>query len=278
MNLIFLVIPILTLLMYELGLSLNVKDFKNIATSPKALIIGTIAQIIFLPLIAFIVAHLFKLPPIFYMGLILIACCPGGSSSNVFTKLCGGDVALSILLTCISSIITIFTIPIVLSIASIGQETITLPTGKLIIQNLVLMLIPILLGIYTTRLFPDTSKKIDKILSKISFPALMLLAAIFFIQHHRTIGENFGSIGGSVVTLLLLSIGLGALLAFIFRLKAKERKCIVIEVGMQNAAQAIAISSSPFIFNDTQMAIPAIIYALAMNIILLIYIAPSALK
>ncbi|MBQ6310537.1 MAG: bile acid:sodium symporter family protein [Bacteroidales bacterium] len=279
MNSIFIVIPILVVLMFGLGLSLNLSDFKTIAKKPAALILGLAGQLLLLPAIAFAIAETFDLPALFYIGVILIACCPGGSSSNVFSKIAGGNVALSITLTALSSIITMFTIPVVLQLAlsrCSGFEAfggINLPVGNLLVQNIVLMFVPILLGFLMMRLWPNAAKKTDKVISKIAFPALMLLAAIFFIQHHKTIAENILLLGAVILAMLILSIGLSSLLSRAIRLQARERKTIIIEVGMQNAAQAIAIASSPFIFNNSALAIPAIIYALLMNVVLLIYVA-----
>ena len=279
MNSIFIVIPILVVLMFGLGLSLNLSDFKTIAKKPAALLLGLAGQLLLLPAIAFAIAEAFDLPALFYIGVILIACCPGGSSSNVFSKIAGGNVALSITLTALSSIITMFTIPVILQLAlnrCSGFEAfggINLPVGNLLVQNIVLMFVPILLGFIMMRLWPKAAKKTDKVISKIAFPALMLLAAIFFIQHHKTIAENILLLGAVILAMLVLSIGLSSLLSRAIRLQARERKTIIIEVGMQNAAQAIAIASSPFIFNNSALATPAIIYALLMNVVLLIYVA-----
>ncbi len=286
MNSIFIVIPILIVLMFGLGLSLNLSDFKTLAKKPGALVIGLAGQLLVLPAIAFAVAEAFQLPALFYMGVVLIACCPGGSSSNVFSKIAGGNVALSITLTALSSIITMFTIPVILQLAihqgsgfeamnppDIASDKIHLPVGNLLVQNIVLMFVPILLGFLMTRLWPNAAKKTDKVISKIAFPALMLLAGIFFIQHHKTIADNILLLGTVVTAMLILSITVSALIARVTRLQKRDRKTIIIEVGMQNAAQAIAIASSPFIFNNSAMAIPAIIYALMMNVVLLIYVA-----
>ena len=279
MNSIFIVIPILVVLMFGLGLSLNLSDFKTIAKKPAALILGLAGQLLLLPAIAFAIAEAFALPALFYIGVILIACCPGGSSSNVFSKIAGGNVALSITLTALSSIITMFTIPVILQLAlnrCSGFEAfgeISLPVGNLLVQNIVLMFVPILLGFVMMRLWPNAAKKTDKVISKIAFPALMLLAAVFFIQHHKTIAENILLLGAVILAMLVVSTGVSSLLSRAIRLQARERKTIVIEVGMQNAAQAIAIASSPFIFNNSALAIPAIIYALLMNVVLLTYVA-----
>jgi len=277
MNPILIVLPILSLLMFDLGLTLKLEDFQRLAHRPLPVLIGLFGQIVVLPLIAFALAAAFHLPPLFYVGLVLIACCPGGSSSNVFSMLAKGDVALSVTMTALSSIITLFTIPIVLGLAvsySGGEATtgIHLPVGNLLVQNIVLMFIPILLGVAVRKLWHRAAVAIERVLSKIAFPALMLLAAIFFIQHYHTILENIGKLGISVTLLILLAIGCAALLSRICGFDSRIRRTIVIEVGMQNAAQAIAVASSPFIFNNDLIAIPAILYALMMNVILLIYV------
>jgi len=110
------------------------------------------------------------------------------------------------------------------------------------------------------------------LLGRCAFPALMLLAALFFVQYADTIVEHFVTMGSACAVLILTAMLGGALLARIFGLRSAVRRTIVIEVGMQNAAQAIAIALSPLIFNSGEMAIPAVIYALLMNVILLTYL------
>lgn len=275
MNTVFIVLPILTVLMFDLGLTLKGEDFLLVLRRFKAVIAGMIGQLLVLPLLAFLIARIMGLSPIFTIGLVLIACCPGGSSSNVFSMLARGDVALSVSLTAVSSLITLITVPFIMqwTTASLGESIgITLPVGNLLVQNLLTMLLPILLGIGIRKFYPKAASAIDKVLSKLAFPALMLLAGVFFIQHRTTIADNITSLGLAVTVLLLSAIAVAALLCLIFRLRSQERRTIIIEVGMQNAAQAIAIATSPFVFADGRFAIPAILYALMMNIILLIYV------
>lgn len=275
MNSIFIVLPILTVLMFDLGLTLQGKDFLLVLKRGKAVIAGMLGQLVLLPLIAWGVATILNLSELMTIGLVLIACCPGGSSSNVFSKLAKGDVALSVSLTAVSSIITLFTIPLIMQVttAHTGEAIgIHLPVKNLLMQNIVTMLLPIILGILIRKRWQNAAYRIDRVLSKLAFPALMFLAAVFFIQHRATITENFSTLGIATTMLLLCAIALALVLCLIFRLKTQERRTIVIEVGMQNAAQAIAIASSPYVFNDGRIAIPAIIYALMMNVILLIYV------
>ncbi len=231
MSTIFIVIPILTLLMFDLGLELRPADFKLIARQPRPVLAGLIGQIILLPALAWAVAAVADLQPVFFIGVMLIACSPGGSSSNVFSMLAKGDVALSVTLTACSSVITLFTIPLIMAFTTqwVGTGTdIHLPVGNLLVQNIILMAVPIAI---------------------------------------------FPSLGITMTVLILSAMAAGLLIAWLMRLKQRERRTIVIEVGMQNAAQAITVACSPLVFNNEQMAIPAIIYALMMNVILLTYVA-----
>lgn len=276
MNTIWIVLPILTLLMFELGLNLEFEDFKLFKYRPKPVIAGLVGQIIILPALAWLIGWAFKLDPIFLIGFVLIACCPGGSSSNVFSMIAKGDVALSVSLTACSSIITLFTVPLILGwvTASAGEAVnVHLPVGKLVMQNLVLMFLPIIVGIIVRKRSYWVANKIHKVLSKIAFPALIFLATVFFIQNRDAIIDKFGQLGLSITVLILLAMASGVAMAWLMRLNTRERRTIVIEIGMQNAAQAIAIASSPLVFNNDTIAIPAIIYALMMNIILIIYVA-----
>ena len=275
MNTIWIVLPILTLLMFDLGLALRLEDFGKVFRRPGPIAVALVGQLVLLPLIALGLAYLFKLPPVFFIGLVLIACCPGGSSSNVFSKLAGGNVALSVTLTAVSSIVTLFTIPLIMSWATqlVGESVgISLPVGNLIKQNLVLMLLPVLLGIGLHYAWPKAAEKTDKVLTKLAFPLLLVLITVFYIQHRHTILENIGILGICVTALILLAIAVSSLLSRLVKNSPRQRRTVIIEVGMQNAAQAIAIASSPLIFANEEMAIPAILYSLMMNIVLLTYV------
>ena len=275
MNTIFIVLPILTLLMFDLGLTLRPHDFRLILQRPLPVLAGLIGQIVLLPLIAWAVGSIFHLEVLFFLGIMLIACSPGGSSSNVFSMLARGDVALSVTLTACSSIITLFTVPLIMAwvTATLGTGTdVHLPVGNLLMQNIVLMAVPILIGLGIGMKWKNAAQRIHNVLKRIAFPALIVLAGTFFFQHRETIIREFTSLGLTITVLILLAMGGGALLSYLFRLKGAERRTIVIEVGMQNAAQAITVACSPLVFVNEVIAIPAIIYALMMNVLLLIYV------
>ncbi len=289
MNTVFIVMPILCLLMFQLGLGLDFEAFRKVASKPGGLVVGIVGQIVVLPLVAWILGRLFGLDPLFFIGIMLIACSPGGSSSNVFSYLAGGNVALSVTLTAVSSILTLFTIPFIMhwvveyagtgisasaSSASSASSAaqIHLPVGKLFAQNIVMMLVPILLGWGVQLKFAKATGVLKKWLGKLSFPALILLASIFFLQHKETIIREFPRLGLCIGLMIIIAIAAGGILSRLAGLSGADRKTIIIEVGMQNAAQAIAVACSPFIFANEVIAIPAIIYALLMNIVLLVYV------
>lgn len=277
MDSVIIVIPILVVLMFLLGTGLNKKSFTDVARNPRAVLIGMVGQILVLPLIAFAIAWVMNLPVTYFMGLVLVACCPGGSSSNVFSMLAKGDTALSVTLTAFSSVITLFTLPFIMEAVSVflsaqSGVSVNLPIGKLLMQNIVLLLVPMLLGILLRRLRPAAANWVGRVIGKAAFPALMFLAFIFFLQYTQEIIDNFTRLGVAAALLILMAMLCSSLLSRVWNFGNAVRRTIVIEVGMQNAAQAIAIATSPFIFNNGEMALPAIVYALFMNVILLLYV------
>ena len=267
--------------MFDLGLALKPSDFKFIITRPKPVLLGLFGQIVLLPLIAWGIAVLFHLSPYYTIGLMLIACSPGGSSSNVFSMLARGDVALSVTLTAFSSIITLFTLPLIMAwvTASVGAAVnIQLPVGNLLMQNIVLMAVPVGLGLLISVKWPDAAAKMHAVLKQIAMPGLIILVSIFLYQHRQTIAREFTTLGMMTFALIMFSTVSGAILAQLFHQSRKVRRTLVIEIGMQNAAQAVMIACSPLIFNNEVIAIPAIIYALMMNIILLCYVGYTKLQ
>lgn len=273
---VFIVLPVLTLLMFDLGLALRWADFQLLARHPRALCAGLLGQLVVLPLVAYAVGRVLGLDAVFFAGVMLIACCPGGSSSNVFSMLAGGDVALSVSLTAASSLLTLLTMPVVLSVALAQAgiaQAVSLPVGSLIGQNLVLMFVPIALGMLWQHYGPRSAARLHGVLRRLAFPLLILLATVFFLQHTAEITAHFATLGLAATLLVLLGMCGGALLARLFRLDVRQRKTLVIEVGMQNAAEAIALALSPLVFNSPALAVPAILYALMMNVVLLAYVA-----
>ena len=280
MNPIILVMALLVILTYTIGLNLKKEDFLMLIKKPVPVITGLTGQLLILPLIAFLIAKAFNLEEVFFIGLVLIALCPGGSSSNIFTLIAKGDLALSVSLTALSSVITLFTLPFFMALClnifnknGVFSSSIEFPLINILIQNILLMFIPIVLGVLTKIIFKNGAKKLSRVLEKIAFPSLALIATMFFIKHAKTISSHLDILLVAIITLVFAAIVVSSLLSRALCQDSKTRRTIVIEVAMQNAAQAIALCVSPFAFNNEIMSIPAIIYALIMNIILLAYVA-----
>lgn len=277
MSSIWIVMPILALLMFLVGTELSKTSFKTIIKHPIPILIGLIGQLIFLPLIAILIGLIMDLNPIYFAGLMLIALSPGGSSSNAFTLLARGNLELSVLLTLLSSIITIITLPFAMNLVSFyllrgTTFAVDMIAGKIIFQNILLTIVPILFGIVLKKMYPKKIFFLSKLLHRILLPSLLILVFIFILQHTNEICDNLIELGGAVTILIVVAILCSSLLSRISNLSLPIRRTIIIEVGMQNAAQAIAIATSPFIFGNESLALPGIIYTLLMNIILLLYV------
>ncbi len=272
-NPILLIIPILAILMYGLGAELRYTHFTAFLRQPKALIFGLIAQLLFLPLVAFFLIFLFNIPNPYAMGILLLALSPGGSSSNAFTHLAGGNVALSVSLTAISGVVTVFTIPLILMLYMNSQELINLPIGNMLLQNIVIMLLPLILGMLTLHFKPKWAMRAATFVKSKGMFMLLFLALIFFFDNRKLIITHFTSIALVLFLLIVITTSLGLIIGNLLKLPSPDKKAIFVEIGMQNAAQAIALACSPIVFNNSEMAIPAIIYALIMNLFLLSYLA-----
>lgn len=279
MNSIFIVIPVLVFLMFCIGLELSLKNFKLILKQPISIIFGTIAQLIIHPLIAWFLLSFIDIPDEFKIGIIIISSCPGGASSNAFSYLLKADIALSILLTSLSSLLSIFTIPIIVSAYiyfSIGDLlSFNLPFFKLLIQNIVFLLVPIITGMVLNKYKQDFVRKISFWTKKLPIYLLLILITVFFIENRSVIINNFTSLSAIIIVLIIGVMLISHLISLVLNIKKPQRQTIIIGVGIKNAAQAILIAASPIILNSSEIAIPAVLYALIMNIIILIYIGIS---
>lgn len=261
----------LAIIMFGLGLSLKPGDFRKIFQYPKAVLTGSFTQLILLPVLGFIIAGLLLSDsPELAVGLIILAMCPGGPTANLITHLANGDTALCISLTAISSIIKIFTIPIMVNIAiqqHMGEtQVLQLAVADSIVKIITITLVPAALGMmvkaYFSR-FAEAAQKPVKILSAL-FLVLVILAAI--LQERDNIVHSFSIAGPAALLLNISGMALGYFIPQWLRLPITQRITISIETSIQNGTLAIAIASSPLMLNNSAMAIPAVVYSLIMFI------------
>jgi len=256
----------LFLIMYGIGISLKVADFRNVLTDPKALGVGLFGQMLLLPLIAFAIATTMQLPAEIAVGLIIIALAPGGATSNMFTYLSRGDVSLSISLTAVVSLVTPFTIPLVAALAMghfMGSNTVfSLPVGKTIVQLLVITVIPVALGMFTLARWPGAARRIEKVLKGFSVFFLALIIALIVLKNKDDMANFFVQAGLATLILNISVLWLGYQLARWTKLNHAQSITLGFEVGIQNGTLALVVAGT-LIGNDAMM-IPAVTYSLIM--------------
>ncbi len=251
-------------IMFGVGMNLTFRDFMFTFKKPKAVITGLIAQMILLPAIAFLINFFLPSSPTFMVGLILIAACPGGTTSNLLTFLLKGRLALSVSLTIFNSFLIIFTIPIIVNLALLlylGKETeIDLPFGRTILEIFVTVLIPTLAGLLVNHYFPQFSERISRFVRISMTVFLLFVFAGIFIAEKGGNGNVFGYIPVYLPAILLnlVSMIAGYILSMAVRIKKRGRYTIAIQVGLQNSALAVYVASK--MLDQMEMAVVAVVY------------------
>lgn len=258
----------LAIVMLGMGLSLVPEDFKRITRYPKAVTVGTVCQVLLLPLIGALIALVVPMQPEIAVGLIVLAVCPGGPSSNLITYLAKGDVALSVTITAVSSSITVFTIPLFTNLALqyfLGESAaIALPIGTTILQIFLITLLPTAIGMAIRHQFPDTARRLEKQMSRLAVGLLALIIVLLLVREGSKLPGFLVQVGVGTLLLNLLAMLAGFLAGKLFRLPLAQQICIAIEVGIQNGTLAIAITAG--LLNNPDMAVPAAVYSLLMYV------------
>jgi BASS family bile acid:Na+ symporter len=255
----------LAIITMGMGLSLTDKDFKNIFIHPKAVITGLCCQMLLLPVIAFLIARSIDMDPVFKVGLMIIAACPGGATSNLITYLLRGNVALSISMTAMNSLITLITIPLIVhfSLEAFIQEdaAIQLKVGETILKVFLITIVPAFLGTRIRKHYTDFSLKLERPL-RVVLPLLLMVvyAGVIFIDQGTgsATRSDFISIFPDTLLLNVLAMSAGFLVARLFRLKVINQFTISIEVGLQNSALAIFVAAT--LLKSNHMALVPVVY------------------
>jgi BASS family bile acid:Na+ symporter len=252
--------------MLGLGLALQLADFKRIIKYPKAIFIGITNQMILLPLIGFGIARILNLEPELAVGIMILAACPGGVTSNLFSHLANGDTALSITLTAISSIISIITIPLIINFGLVqfmheGQE-VHLPVVKTIVQIMAITLVPIFFGMLIRARKPNIALKLGKTV-KIASAVILFVIILGIIWNERErMPDFFKQVGIAVGLLNIITMLVGFYTAKIGKLTLPQSIAIALESGLQNGTLGIVIAIS--ILLNAEMSIPSAVYGLVM--------------
>ena len=261
------ILPIsLFIIMLGMGMTLVIDDFKRILIYPKAVSVGLLGQLIILPIVGFAIASLFPMSPELAVGIMILAACPGGVTSNVIAHLAKGDTALSITLTAISSLITVISIPLIISYSlnhfGTSGEAFSLSATETMLKLFVITILPITIGMIIRAKAEDFAQRTEKGFNR--FATIVFVALVIVIVYTDR-AQVFGALKQTGLASLVLNISMmfiGYLLARVFLLDQRQTKTITLEVGVQNTTLTFVIAGT--ILNNATYALPAAIYSLFM--------------
>ena len=255
----------LIIIMFGLGLGLTVADFKRLTKYPGDFIVGFFGQVILLPIVAFILIHIISLPPELALGTMLIAAAPGGVMSNILTKFANGDVALSVTLTAIISLISVITVPFIIFNSAgflnieIGKEISML---NIALKMFVAVTVPVALGMIVRALMSDFVISKTLLVQRLSLILFLIVFAAIWIEEWDKITSFIQRAGLIALVLNLTMIFLGYYLAKFLASGVAQRKCISLECGLQNGTLALFVGTQ--LFDNVVFMVPTASYALIM--------------
>ncbi len=257
---------VLGFIMFGLGLTLTLEDFKRILSSPKAAVIGLAVQILLLPIIGFFLCKAFQLSNEFSIGMMILAASPGGVTANIFSHLAHGDVALNISLTALNSVLAAFTLPLIVGGAihyfNQGDQTIELQFGKAL-EVFVIVLVPVAIGMLVKKKNPAFAARMDKPTRIFSASLLVILATFAISKERETLMNAGGPLLLACIVFNILSLGIGYLLPKALKLPRSQAIAISMEIGIHNSTLAIYMAIS--VLGVMAFALPAALYSIAMS-------------
>lgn len=261
------ILPVsLFIIMLGMGMALKPADFKLVLSNPKAVSLGIFAQMVMLPLLAYLIVLAFDLKGAMAMGLMILALCPGGTTSNMYTYLAKGDIALSVTLTSVVSLLAPLTVPVMIAalmgIIMTDEQVIELPVLKTVIQLLVITVVPIGIGMVINHYKPSFSAKAETPVKVFSMVFLMLVVMGVVMKNSENMLGYFAQIGLAALVLNLSCLLMGYGLSMLAKLNEAQSKAISIEVGFQNGTLAMMIALT--LLNNVDMAIAATCYSIIM--------------
>ena len=257
----------LAIIMFGMGLSLVSGDFTRLFSYPKAVLVGLCNQLLFLPLIGFVIVVLFGLNPSMAIGVMIISICPGGPTSNLITQVSRGNIGLSVTLTALASLMTVFTIPILLSkfIAYFSGNTdvvIQIPILETMLQILVITVIPVSIGMMIRKRREAFALRMEKPMRTASTVLFVIIFLIIIIANKDNLIQAMKEVGLPTLLLNLSTMGLGYLSAKLFGITGKSQISITIESGIQNGTLAFVIATT--MLNNLEMGLPTGAYSIWM--------------
>ena len=255
----------LAIIMFGLGLGLTVSDFTRLLKIPRDFIVGFFGQVILLPIVAFILIQIISLPPEIALGTMIIAAAPGGVMSNILTKFANGDVALSISLTAVVSLISVITVPLIVynSAGFLGIEIVKeLSMLNIALKMFVAVTVPVIFGMTVRALMTDFIVSKTLLVQRLSLILFLVIFAAIWVEEWDRITSFIQRAGLIALILNLTMIFLGYYLAKYLTSGVEQRKCISLECGLQNGTLALFVTTQ--LFDDVVFAVPTAAYALIM--------------
>ncbi|MGE9940980.1 bile acid:sodium symporter family protein [Bariatricus sp. SGI.161] len=249
--------------MFGMGLTIHMGDFQVVFSRPKEVIIGCVAQYTVMPLVAWILAVVFHLPQDLAIGVILVGCCPGGTASNVITYIAGGDVALSVGMTIVSTLAAPLMTPLL--VYSLAGAWVEVSFWAMVLSVVKVILIPVLLGILLRSLFGKQIQKISDILPLISVVSIVMIISGIVANNAEKIVSCGVLVLGVVMLHNLFGMGIGLLAAKLLKVEYSRTTAIAIEVGMQNSGLAVSLATANFAANPLA-TLPGAIFSVWHNI------------
>ncbi|MDP2226221.1 MAG: bile acid:sodium symporter family protein [Moraxellaceae bacterium] len=257
----------LGIIMLGLGLSLTVADFTRVLRWPRPVLVALVCQVLLLPLLCFFIVKGFGLAPALAVGMMLLAASPGGTSANLYSHLAHGDVALNITLTAVSSVIAVLTMPLIVNLSlayfMAADQALPLQFGK-VLQVFAIVLGPVAIGMAVRRRFPDFAARMEKPVKLMSALFLLAIIVLALVKDWATVVAYAPVVGGAALCFNLASLGVGYWVPRLLRISRRQAIAIGMEIGIHNGTLAIALALSPFLLNNSVMAIPAAIYSIIM--------------
>ncbi|MFI9770281.1 bile acid:sodium symporter family protein [Streptomyces sp. NPDC052415] len=258
----------LAFIMFGLGLSLTVDDFRRVRRHPRAVVVAMSCQLLLLPGVCLALVIAVDLSPVLAVGMMLLAASPGGTTANLYSHLFGGDVALNITLTAVNALLAIVTLPIITNLSlqyfepDIGEQGMGLQFGKTL-QVFALVLVPVAIGLAIRRRSPDFARRMDRPVRLLSVVVLVTIIVGAMVAERSNLADYLLDVGPTVVVFCVLSLTIGYVVPRMVRLDKRQAIACSMEIGVHNSAIAMTVAIS--VLGSVSLAVPAAVYGVLMN-------------
>ncbi|WP_226642677.1 bile acid:sodium symporter family protein [Microbulbifer variabilis] len=256
----------LFIIMVGIGMTLTAKDFQQVTVQPSGLLVGTLTQIVLMPLVAFALCWALSLPASIAVGLVIIAACPGGTTSNLFTLLARGNVALSIVLTVSASLITILTLPFFTNFALQqyfgAEQEIVLPFARTVTMLSIIVLLPVVIGMLVRAWNPHLASRAEGIVSIFGALVLVILVVGLVWGMRDRIGELMLLAGPSTILLNVLGVLAGLIISHFCGLSRRDSLAVATELGIKNGTIGLMVTLT--LMHSSEMSVPSAVYGVLM--------------